>query len=130
MQVCLMRLYSNVVILRETLLTQCFYLRFADNRKFHLRIKCKKIIYGANREEIDGGKKKNVDTIAKKCKIIFAQFLNNSTTLEKNELLFTEKESTLKNDNDFDEKVKVDLMNTNGQKVMKSLMIIKIPKRQ
>ena len=84
MQVCLMRLYSNVVILRVTLLTQCFYLRFADNRKFHLRIKCKKIIYGANREEIDGGKKKNVDTIAKKCKIIFAQFLNNSTTLKKN----------------------------------------------
>ena len=127
-----MRLYSNEVILRVTLLTQCFYLRFADNRKFHLRIKCKKIIYGANREEIDGGKKKNVDTIAKKCKIIFAQFLNNSTTLEKkNELLFTEKESTLKNDdNDFDEKVKVDLMNTNGQKVVKSLMIIKIPKRQ
>ena len=126
-----MRLYSNEVILRVTLLTQCFYLRFADNRKFHLRIKCKKIIYGANREEIDGGKKKNVDTIAKKCKIIFAQFLNNSTTLEKNELLFTEKESSLENDdNDFDEKVKVDLMNTNGQKVVKSLMIIKIPKRQ
>ena len=101
-----MRLYSNVVILRVTLLTQCFYLRFADNRKFHLRIKCKKIIYGANREEIDGGKKKIVDTIAKMCKIIFAQILNNSTTLEKkNELLFTEKESTLKNDdNDFDEK--------------------------